>query len=104
MLAAARDLHHYVKSTSWASPEVVPARRLKGSRVLIVGTGGIGRALARLLEPLEPEITAVNRSGSPMPGATSTVPTAVLGEGVGQADWVGLAAPLTQETTHPFDQ
>ena len=104
MLAAARDLHHYVKSTSWASPEVVPARRLKGSRVLIVGTGGIGRSLARLLEPLEPEITAVNRSGTPMTGAASTVPAALLGEVVGQADWVVLAAPLTQETNHLFDR
>ncbi len=104
MLAAARDLHHYVKSTSWALPEVAPARRLKGSRVLIVGTGGIGRSLARLLEPLEPEITAVNRSGTPMAGASSTVPAALLGEVVGQADWVVLAAPLTQETTHLFDR
>src|SRR2546423_10259846 len=72
MLAAARGLHHYVKSTSWASPEVVSARRLKGSRVLIVGTGGIGRSLARLLEPLEPEITAVNPSGTPRPAASPT--------------------------------
>jgi D-3-phosphoglycerate dehydrogenase len=104
MLAAARGLHHYVKSTSWASPEVVQARRLKGSRVLIVGTGGIGRSLARLLEPLEPEITAVNRSGTPMAGASSTVPAALLGEVVGQADWVVLAAPLTQETKHLFDR
>jgi D-3-phosphoglycerate dehydrogenase len=104
MLAAARGLHHYAKCTSWASPEVVPARRLKSSRVLIVGTGGIGRALARLLEPLEPEITAVNRSGTPMAGASSTVPTALLGEVVGQADWVVLAAPLTKETMHLFDQ
>jgi D-3-phosphoglycerate dehydrogenase len=104
MLAAARGLHHYVKSTSWASPEVAPARRLKGSRVLIVGTGGIGRSLARLLEPLEPEIIAVNRSGTPMAGASSTVPAALLGEVVGQADWVVLAAPLTQETRHLFDR
>src|SRR3982074_1792330 len=104
MPAAASRLHHYAKSTSWPSPEVVPARRLKGSRGLTVGTGGIGRALARLLEPLEPEITAVNRSGTPMPGASSTVPTALLGEVVGQADWVVLAAPLTQETMHLFDQ
>ena len=104
MLAAARGLHHYVKFTSWALPEVAPARRLKGSRVLLVGTGGIGRALARLLEPLEPEITAVNRSGTPMPGASSTVPAALLGEVVGQADWVVLAAPLTKETTHLFDR
>jgi len=104
MLAAARGLHHFVKSTSWALPEVVPARRLKGARVLIVGTGGIGRSLARLLEPLEPEITAVNRSGTPMAGTSSTVPAALLGEVVGQADWVVLAAPLTRETKHLFDR
>ncbi len=104
MLAAARGLPHHVRATSWSSPDVVPARRLKGTRVLIVGTGGIGRALARLLEPLEPGITAVNRSGTPMPGASSTVPAALLGEVVGQADWVVLAAPLTTETARLFDR
>lgn len=104
MLAASRGLHRYARSTTWPSSEAFPARRLKGSRVLIVGTGGIGRALARLLDPLEPEITAVNRSGAPMPGASSTVPTAVLGEVVGRAEWVVLAAPLTQETTRLFDR
>jgi D-3-phosphoglycerate dehydrogenase len=104
MLAAARGVHRYARSTAWPSSELVPARRLKGAQVLIVGTGGIGRSLARILEPLEPEITAVNRSGTPMPGAASTVPTALLGEVVGQADWVVLAAPLTQETTHLFDR
>jgi phosphoglycerate dehydrogenase-like enzyme len=104
MLAAARRLHHYARTTTWESPEVAHAHRLKGNRVLIVGTGGIGRSLARLLEPMEPEITAVNRSGAPMPGATSTVPTALLGEVVGQADWVVLAAPLTAETLHLFDR
>ena len=104
MLAAARGLHRWIRARSWAAPEVVPGRRLKASRVLIVGTGGIGRALGKLLEPLEPIIVAVNRSGTPMLGATSTVPTALIGEVIGQADWVVLAAPLTAETYHLFDR
>ncbi len=104
MLAAARGIHTYARMSAWSPRELAPVRRLKDARVLIVGTGGIGRALARQLEPLETVITAVNRSGAPMPGAASTVPAGLLGEVVGLADWVVLAAPLTDGTRHLIDR
>jgi D-3-phosphoglycerate dehydrogenase len=103
MLAAARGLHRYVKASSWLPSEVVQTRRLKANRVVIVGTGGIGRALARLLEPVEASIVAVNRSGRPMPGASATAPVSDLGDLARGADWVVLAAPLTAETSHLVD-
>jgi len=104
MLAAARGIHTYVGMSTWSPRELAPVRRLKDSRVLIIGTGGIGRALARQLLPLEAVITAVNRTGEPMPGAASTVPAGLLGEVVGLADWVVLAAPLTTSTRHLINQ
>lgn len=103
MLAAARCLPAYLRRRHWSDPDEVAPRRLKGQRVLIVGTGGIGRSLVRLLEPLEPTILAVNRSGTPMPGASSTVPYTELRSLVGQVDWIVLAAPLTSQTHHLFD-
>ena len=103
MLAAARGLHRCIRARTWLAPETVSARRMAGQKVLVVGTGGIGRALARLLDPLEAEILAVNRSGRPMPGAASTAPVAALGDLVPRADWVVLAAPLTPETTRLVD-
>jgi phosphoglycerate dehydrogenase-like enzyme len=103
MLAAARSIPEYVRRRQWSDPDEVPTRRMKGQRVLIVGTGGIGRSLVRLLEPLEPTILAVNRSGTPMPGASSTVTYTELRSLVGQVDWIVLAAPLTEQTHHLFD-
>ena len=104
MLAVARGLHRYARRRQWTGPEEVPARRMAGQRVLLVGTGGISRALTRLLEPHEPTILAVNRSGRPMQGASSTDTVAELPRLVGQVDWVVLALPLTRETRGLFDQ
>jgi phosphoglycerate dehydrogenase-like enzyme len=107
MLGMARGIVAYARKTSWTSPDGVAAlgaRRLTGQRVLIVGTGGIGRSLARMLEPHEPTILAVNRSGTPMPGATRTAPVTELGTLVGQVDWVVLALPLTAASRGLFDR
>lgn len=103
MLAAARGLPFYVRTDHWTPRDESPARRILGQRVLLVGTGGIARSLARLLEPLEPEILAVNRSGHPMVGAAATSSMEALPSLVGQVDWVVLALPHTPETHHLFD-
>src|SRR5437763_1787715 len=69
----ARLLHEHARRTSWwPHDRAIESRRLAGRTVLIVGTGGIGRALARMLEPLDARVVAVNRSGTPMPGALLT--------------------------------
>ncbi|WP_047260001.1 D-isomer specific 2-hydroxyacid dehydrogenase family protein [Corynebacterium uterequi] len=67
-------------------------------KVLVVGAGGIGAQLIRLLEPFGCEITAVNRSGRPVAGAVSTVPIDDVDAHWAHADVVVLAAPLTDET------
>jgi phosphoglycerate dehydrogenase-like enzyme len=104
VLTAARRLHRHARAGGWM-PRGEPAntRRLAGSTVLIVGTGGIGAALAEMLSPLGPRIVAVNRSGAPLPGAAKTVPVGELAAEVGAADFVVLAAALTQETERLFD-
>jgi phosphoglycerate dehydrogenase-like enzyme len=104
LLCGARLLHENARRTSWWPPErSKDARRLAAHTVLIVGTGGIGRALARMLEPLEARIVAVNRSGKPMPGAVLTGPSDALAELVPDADFIVLAPPLTPETRHLFN-
>ena len=104
ILLAARILHRHVRATRWRKRgEFASARRLAGGTVLIVGTGGIGRSLAAMLEPLGPHIVAVNRSGTPMPGAGRTVPVTELPGVVPDADWIVLAAALTAETEGLFD-
>jgi phosphoglycerate dehydrogenase-like enzyme len=104
LLMAARLLHRHARGHSWMRRRSYEdVRRIAGGTVLIVGTGGIGAALAGMLVPLAPRILAANRSGEPMPGAERTVPSSRLGEVVGDADWIVLAAALTKESEWLFD-
>ena len=104
LLCGTRLLHEHARRTSWWPRERMnDSRRLAGQTVLIVGTGGIGRALARMLEPLESKIVAVNRSGKPMPGAVLTGARDAMPDLVPDADFIALAAALTPETRHLLD-
>jgi phosphoglycerate dehydrogenase-like enzyme len=106
ILLAARRLHVHAKASSWASEARVGSgfgaseRRLRGATVVLVGTGGIGRALVEMLEPLGPRVVGVNRSGRALEGAASTVGVDRLGEVLPEADFVVLAAAHTPETHH----
>ena len=101
LLCGARLLHEHARRTSWWPPDRMnDSRRLAGRPVLIVGTGGIGRALARMLQPLEAKVVAVNRSGKPMPGAVLTGTSDALPDLLPDADFVALAPALTPETRH----
>jgi len=104
ILASARELPRHLRSKTWIrNADLHATRRLAGGTVLIVGTGGIGSALAEMLEPLGPRILATNRSGRPMAGADRTVAIGDIHELVPEADWIVLAAPLTQETRGLID-
>lgn len=99
VLAATRHLHKHIRARSWREGGFgAPERRLKGLTVLVVGAGGIGRELIHMLEPLEPRVLAVNRSGRDVVGAERTEASTALPDLVGQADFVVLAAALTDET------
>lgn len=107
MLAAARHLHEHSRASSWRAGFAQlgqPERRLKGSTVVIVGTGGIGRSLAEMLKPFGPRVIGVNRSGEAMPGAESTVTSDQLLDVLPEADYVAIAASLTPETRGMFSK
>ena len=104
ILAAARELPRHLRSKTWIrNADLHATRRLAGGTVLIVGTGGIGTALAGMLEPLGPRIIAVNRSGTPFAGAERTARVGDLSAVLPEADWIVLAAPLTTETEGLID-
>lgn len=104
ILASARELPRHLASKTWIrNADLHATRRLAGATVLIVGTGGIGTALARMLEPLGPRIMAANRSGKPMAGAERTVQIGELATLLPESDWIVLAAPLTAETKGLID-
>lgn len=104
MLAAARRIHEHVRTRAWREGGFgSPERMLAGATVVVVGTGGIGRALVPLIFPLQARIIGVNRSGTALEGAERTVSVDDLGEVMGEADYVVIAAASTPETRHMFD-
>jgi len=73
-------------------------RSLQGAQVLVIGAGGVGRAIADSFAPLGCHVTLVARSGR-----DGIVGADRLPELVPAADIVVLAVPLTAETTGMVD-
>ncbi len=95
MLAGARRLHESARATSW---EVGWGRLFGGSTVVILGAGGIGRALIRLLEPFGTRTLAVTRSGREVPGATASYSADQTEELWPEGDFFVVASPATGDT------
>ena len=94
-LAMLRDLPRRVEARTW---EARSGRSLYDARVTILGGGGIGESLLRLLAPFRCEVTVVRRHVSPMPGAARVVGPDDLHDALAGADVVILALPLTSDT------
>jgi phosphoglycerate dehydrogenase-like enzyme len=78
---------------------------LRGRTVLVVGAGGIGRAVARLARCAGMRVLAVARTaraGDPDLGRVVAVRD--LHTVLGEADYVVIAAPLTAETRRLFGE
>jgi phosphoglycerate dehydrogenase-like enzyme len=97
MRAGARRLHECARATRW---EVGWGRQLAGSTVVILGAGGIGRALIRHLEPFGVEVLAVTRSGRQVPGAAENHAAGEADELWPRGDFFVVAAPATTATKH----
>jgi phosphoglycerate dehydrogenase-like enzyme len=75
-------------------------RQVAGSRVLLVGLGGAGRAVARLLAAAGMEVYGAGRSGHryDVPGVTSYIASDQLHQVLPDVDALVLACPLTEQT------
>jgi phosphoglycerate dehydrogenase-like enzyme len=104
-LAALRRIHVHARARdNRVSPGfTAPERLLSTTRVLIVGTGGIGAASARLLKAFGASTIGVNRQGRQVEHFDAVFPTDRLAECVGDVDLVVLCAPLTPATKNLFD-
>ena len=95
-LAMLRDLPRRVRSTTW---EPRSGESLFDKRVTIVGGGGIGEVLVRLLAPFRCRVTVVRRHPAPMDGVDRVLGAGELDASLPGADVVVLALALTPETT-----
>ncbi|MFD4266968.1 D-isomer specific 2-hydroxyacid dehydrogenase family protein [Rhodococcus sp. NPDC058481] len=101
LLAGVRALPEQLAATTWRQQEFFgKVGTLRGSRVGILGAGGIGRALIPMLTAVGAAVVAVNRSGTPVPGADATLSADRTDEMWGQIDHVVIAAPATVDTRH----
>jgi len=100
LLAGLRNVPGYTRRRRW---EQQPIRSLFGSRVTILGGGGVAIALLRLLEPFGVQVDVVRRGPTPVPGAARTVGLDRLPELAPETDVLVLALALTAETEYLVD-
>ena len=80
------------------------SERVAGSRALIVGTGQIGRAIARLLRAVGMEVSGSGRRArTDDPDFGTVTAQEDLHHALARADWVVCIAPLTDATRGMFD-
>ncbi|MET4052738.1 phosphoglycerate dehydrogenase-like enzyme [Frigoribacterium sp. PvP054] len=95
-LATLRSLQIRARASSWEREQ--RGISLNGSSVTIVGAGGIGTELLRLLQPFDVEVTMVRRTDEAVPGAHRTITVDRLAEVLPTSDVVVVAAALTGGT------
>lgn len=104
VLSLAKDLPgslHRQRDHRWEHRE---SERVAGTRALVVGTGPIGRATARLLRAAGLRVRGAGRRARPQdPDFGSVVGPEGIRRALGEADWVVAVAPLTDATRGMFD-
>lgn len=104
VLAFAKDLPGSLARQHAHRWEHRESERVAGTRALVVGTGPIGRATARLLSAVGVEVRgAGRRAREEDPDFGTVVGPEGLHRALGEADWVVALAPLTDATRGMFD-
>ena len=108
VLSLARGFHRYVPGQ--ASGKWHPVREaeavvhLPEATVLVVGLGGIGTEIARMMKTFGSRVTATDaRVLDPPPWVDETAPPDQLDRLIGSADFVVLTVPHTPETEGLID-
>lgn len=90
------------RERTWA-PQDFPL--LAGRRVLAIGTGDVGSAVARLFTAVGCTVTGISRSGhAAEPAFAAVYPVSALPHLVGDADIIVITLPATPATRHLLDR
>lgn len=96
------DLHHAQREHRWAPRDLA---MIRGSRVLVLGTGDVGAHVGRLFAALGAHVTGVSRTGRGDDTIFASLATvSELPTLVGAADWIILTVPLTADTRGLFSR
>lgn len=100
-LALMRIIPERVRTQTWGRQF---AESLYDSNVLIFGGGGIAEELIKLLAPFRAKVTVIRKRAENVIGAAQTLSFESLEEELPKNDLIILAAALTPETLHIFDE
>lgn len=104
ILAFAKDLPVTLRSQQAAEWNYRESENIAGKRVVIVGTGSIGREIARMLRAVGMDVHGAGRTvRDEDPDFGSVSASSNLPEVVRDADYVVVVAPLTEQTRHIID-
>jgi D-2-hydroxyacid dehydrogenase (NADP+) len=90
-------LYEQQRSSSWEY-QTIPL--VRGTRALIVGTGEVGRGIAERFKGLGAEVDGVSLGGKARAPFGQVWARRHLHDALEGADWVILAAPLTESSWH----
>lgn len=105
VLAFAKDFARSLELQRDARWQHRETEGIGGKRALVVGTGPIGRSIARMLKAVGMAVSGAGRrarDGDPDFGTVHA--SAELAQYVGDADYVIAVAPLTEQTKGMFDR
>jgi D-3-phosphoglycerate dehydrogenase len=104
LLGVLRNLPTYFRAQQQRQFIRRPTRDLHGARVGIIGLGGNGRHLARVLKAFETTIIATDWfPEQKSPFVDEVLPADAVDELLPRVDVLILAAPLTEQTYHMID-
>ena len=104
VFAGAKDLprlQRLQRARDWAPRWTM--QQVREQTVLVVGLGGIGLEVARLLSGVGARVTGVKRTPEPAPHVERVDGVERLGEAVADADAIVLTLPGTDATRGLFD-
>jgi len=76
----------------------IPPEPVTGTRAVVLGTGQVGRGIARALAGVGCRVDGLSRSGGAREPFGRVWPITAFDEAVEEARWLVLAAPLTEAT------
>ncbi len=96
------ELAEAQRATRWSPRD---PSMIRGSRVLVIGTGDVGTHCARLFTALGAHVTGVSRSGVSLDSAFERVESvSALPELVASVEYILAMVPLTRESHHLIDR
>ena len=87
----------------WVREGMHPAL-LRGQRVVILGTGMVGRGIARAFRAVGCPVDGLSRRGAPIGDFDRVCPASEFAPVMEGADWLVLAVPPTERTRHFLDR